>query len=324
MKPLVILFLLLFIHPVIGQEEEPRYSAVAVEFMTAFNNEDYQAVFDRYDQVMRESLPLEQTRAVLGQQIRGTMGDILTMEFYRRQGPAHVYKTTFASGVLDILISLDGTDRINGLYFTPHQERQEQAAQVLERNTTPMRLPFDGEWFVFWGGETEARNYHMANKNQQYAYDLIKVANGASHTGDPLKNESYFAFGEPILAPCDATVVLAIDGVPDNVPGETNPIHLTGNTLVLETPSGEYILMAHLQEGSLKVGKGARVSRGEVLARCGNSGNSTEPHLHLQLQNTRDFHKATGARLYFHRLLANGEPRESYLPVKEDFIEHIE
>jgi hypothetical protein len=187
-----------------------------------------------------------------------------------------------------------------------------------------MDLPFHGEWFVFWGGETESQNYHMADVNQQFAYDFLKVADGASYKGDPLKNESYFAFGEAVLAPCDAVVEMAIDGVPDNVPGETNPIHLTGNTVVLKTGAGEYVLMCHLMEGSVRVKKGERVTRGQDLGKCGNSGNSTEPHLHLQLQNTRDLHKATGARLLFNRILVNGMPREGYMPVKEDFIKRIE
>ena len=197
-------------------------------------------------------------------------------------------------------------------------------APILERNTTPMDLPFNGEWFVYWGGETESVNYHMADINQQFAYDILKVADGSSFKGDPRSNESYFAFGAEILAPCDATVVMAVDGVPDNIPGETNPIQLTGNTLVLKTAAGEFLLMCHLKEGSLVVGKGDKVYKGQVLAKCGNSGNSTEPHLHLQLQNTRDIHQATGGRLVFRRILVNGAPREEYIPVKEDYIKRID
>lgn len=65
-------------------------------------------------------------------------------------------------------------------------------------------------------------------------------------------------------------------------------------------------------------------SRLKEVVGDGNSGNSTEPHLHLQLQNTRDIHKATGARLVFSRILVNGAPREEYIPVKEDFIKRID
>lgn len=59
------------------------------------------------------------------------------------------------------------------------------------------------------------------------------------------------------------------------------------------------------------------------MAKCGNSGNSTEPHLHLQLQNVPDFFQATGARLYFDKILVNGKIREDYMPVKEDLIKNV-
>ena len=99
---------------------------------------------------------------------------------------------------------------------------------------------------------------------------------------------------------------------------------MTGNTLVLKTAAEEYILMAHLKEGSIVVQKGQQVGQGDLLGECGNSGNSTEPHLHLQLQNTRDIHRATGARLFFDRILVNGELKTDYLPIKEEFIKNIE
>jgi murein DD-endopeptidase MepM/ murein hydrolase activator NlpD len=275
-----------------------------------------------FDSLMQQGLPQDKLEDFLGRQVRASAGSLQKMEYYRNQGGAHIYKSTFDRGLMDILISLDARDRINGLYLKPHMPVTAEEPATIERNSTPMRLPFTGEWFVFWGGENEVQNYHMANRNQQFAYDLLKVANGASYQGDPGKNENYLAYGQDIVAPCDATVVVAIDGVPDNVPGELNPIQVTGNTLVLKTPAGEYILMGHLKEGSIAVKKGQEVRQGDYLAQCGNSGNSSEAHLHLQLQNTRDFHKATGARLYFETLLVNGARQQDYMPVKEDFIQN--
>jgi murein DD-endopeptidase MepM/ murein hydrolase activator NlpD len=72
------------------------------------------------------------------------------------------------------------------------------------------------------------------------------------------------------------------------------------------------------------VEEGQEVRQGEVLARCGNSGNTTEPHLHLSLQNTINMQDATGAKLYFDQLSVNGEIKTDYLPVKEDFIRNLE
>jgi len=319
MRYLLLLFLGAVIASVNAQEEDIRYSRVADAFMASYNQKDYAAVFEMFTPEMQEFLPLAKTAEFLGGNIRPGAGDLKQMDFEKRMGKTRVYKSSFERAILDIYITLDGANRISGMQVKPHVE-----AAVLDKNTTPMELPLQGEWFVYWGGETEDQNYHMADVNQQFAYDLLKVANGISYQGDPLKNESYFAFAEPILAPCDAVVEIAIDGVPDNIPGETNPIQLTGNTIVLKTEAGEFILMCHLMQGSVQVKKGDRVSQGEVLAKCGNSGNSTEAHLHLQLQNTRDIHKATGARLIFQRILVNGTPREGYMPVKEEFIKRID
>lgn len=321
MRMLIALFVTLFTFSGFAQEKE-QYRKMAGIFMEAYNADDYDRIFGLFDSVMQEGLSLEKTHDFLGRQVRSAAGRIEKMEFYRLQGTAHIYKSTFEGGLMDVLISLDGDNRLNGLYLKPHLPSDPEGIPILERNTTSMILPFSGEWFVFWGGESEAQNYHMGNSHQQYAFDLLKVKDGASYQGDPANNENYFAFGQEIIAPCDGTVVLAIDGVPDNKPGDLNPIYITGNTVVLETALQEYILIGHLKEGSVQVQKGQKVSRGMPIAQCGNSGNSSEPHLHLQLQNTRDFHKATGAKMFFDSILVNGVPKVDYMPVKEDFIQN--
>lgn len=320
MRIVSILFFLIFGLTLSAQEQD-RYRRVADVFMEAYNAENYDRIFGMFDSVMQQGLSLEKTYDFLGEQIRTAVGEIQKMEFYRNQGAAHIYKTTFEDGIMDVLISVDDKNRLNGLYLKPHVPTDSQYPK-LERNVTSMMLPFKGTWFVFWGGELENQNYHMGNIHQQYAYDLLRVENGASYAGDPTKNESYLAFGREIIAPCDGTIVLAIDGVPDNKPGELNPIHVTGNTLVLKTNAGEFILFGHLKEGSIAVHKDQEVLQGTYLAQCGNSGNSSEPHLHLQLQNGRDFHKATGGRLLFDNIVVNGMLKTDYMPIKEEFIQN--
>ena len=321
MKRMLLLFLLGTVSGLKAQQEDSRYRQVADRFQAAYNAGEYEQVFSMFDEVMQQQLPLEKLEMLFEQQVRPGLGSIKEMELNQVSGATRIYKSTFQRGVLDISISLNRDNRITGLYLKPHKPAVR--APLMERNSTAMQLPFQGEWFVYWGGETEGQNYHMNDKNQQYAYDFLKVAEGKSYEGDPDKNESYFAFGQPILAPCDGTVVLAIDGVPDNSPGELNPVHKTGNTLVLRTASGEYLLFAHLKEGSVAVEKGQEVRQGDMLGLCGNSGNSTEAHLHLQLQNTRDIQNATGARLFFERIRVNREIEEDHIPVKEDFVENI-
>lgn len=202
------------------------------------------------------------------------------------------------------------------------EEKKELA--VFKRNTTKMIWPFKEETFVYWGGEKLEQNYHNEDVNQQYAYDVLMVANGAPFEGDPKKNESYFIFGKDIMAPCDAKVVKIIDGVEDNVPGDLNENQLTGNTIVLKTDKEEFLLFAHLKNASISVKEGAEVKQGQVIAQCGNSGNTTQAHLHLQLQNTVELLEATGAKLYFDNILVNGDLKEDYMPIKEDFIKNIE
>lgn len=131
--------------------------------------------------------------------------------------------------------------------------------------------------------------YHIV---QRFAIDWLRLgADGKSYTGDPNDNKSYHAYGSEVLAVADGTVVEVKDGIPENVPGLTSravPITLEtvgGNHIVLDLGGGHYAFYGHLQPGKLRVHKGDRVKRGEVLALVGNSGNSTEPHLHFHLSD---------------------------------------
>ena len=83
-------------------------------------------------------------------------------------------------------------------------------------------------------------------------------------------------------------------------------------------------MFAHLKEKSIRVKKGQIVKQGDVLGQCGNSGNSTEPHLHLSLQNVENMNIATGAQLFFEKIKVNGEIKEDYLPVKGEKIKNID
>jgi hypothetical protein len=176
------------------------------------------------------------------------------------------------------------------------------------RTKTPLRLPFHGEWFVFWGGRTIEENYHSVATDQRFAYDLVVVRDGRTHTGDGTLNEQYHCFGLEILAPGDGVVVVAHDGLPDNRPGVMDPANPPGNHLVLDHGNGEYSFLAHLQQGSVRVAVGERVAAGAVLGLCGNSGHSSEPHLHYHLQTTPDFAAGEGLPAQFMDYDANGKP----------------
>jgi murein DD-endopeptidase MepM/ murein hydrolase activator NlpD len=127
---------------------------------------------------------------------------------------------------------------------------------------------------------------------QRFAIDWVRMADdGTRFTGDPLKNASYYAWGSEAIAVADGIVVETKDSIPENVPGATSravPITLEtvgGNHVILDLGKGRYAFYAHLQPGSLRVKLGERVRRGQVLGLVGNSGNSTEPHLHFHVSD---------------------------------------
>jgi murein DD-endopeptidase MepM/ murein hydrolase activator NlpD len=183
---------------------------------------------------------------------------------------------------------------------------------------TELHLPFEGEWEVFWGGRTSAQNAHVSCSDQRFAYDFDAVRGGRSRDFSwSSTNEDFYAFGRPILAPADAVVVEAVDSLPDNEPGKMDPKHPAGNHVILDFMNGEYALLAHFRQGSLRARAGDRVEHGQVLASCGNSGNTSQPHLHFHLQNSPKLDpcgKVEGLPAFFvdytadGRRVARGEP----------------
>lgn len=112
---------------------------------------------------------------------------------------------------------------------------------------------------------------------------------GNTYRGNQKENSSYLAWGQEALAVADATVVTVKDGIPENVPGLTSrAVAITletigGNHVILDLGGGRYAFYAHLQPGKIRVKAGDKVRRGDVLGLVGNSGNSTEPHLHFHV-----------------------------------------
>lgn len=305
-----------------SQAELPQYAYTVSQFASPYNAQDYQGIYQLYDENMKKALTPEENRQFFTENVNRIMGSIKEWEFVGYQRGAHVYRTLFDRALSNVMISLSVQDnKINGFYIAPPKPI---GIPILERNSTKMIIPFKEEVFVYWGGTTLAQNYHVAEVSQQYAYDLLMVKDGSSFAGDPLVNENYYVFGKEILAPCDARVAMVIDGVQDNIPGETNPEQLTGNTIVLQTDLDEYVLFAHLMKGSIQVEEGQEVRQGDQIALCGNSGNTTEPHLHLSLQNSVNMEESTGAKLFFDQIRVNGEIKTDYLPVKEEFIRNLE
>ncbi len=303
----------------IAQNEQKSFDEVASEFQSEYNKSNYEGIHSMLDEVMKSIITKEEMTDFLST-VRSNFGLIKTMGFYDIYNSAHIYRVAFEKEIVDISFSLNNKDQITAL-FIPRNSFENSS--VLKRNTTKMIFPFKEESFVYWGGETLETNYHMADLSQQYAFDIIMVANGAPYKGDSTKNESYYIFGKDVIAPCDAKVVKVIDGIKDNVPGELNMADITGNTIILETERKEYLLFAHIKANSILFKEGDLVKQGQVIAKCGNSGNTTQAHLHFQLQNTDDLFNTIGAKIYFDEVIINGEIKNDYMPKKEDFVSNI-
>jgi murein DD-endopeptidase MepM/ murein hydrolase activator NlpD len=158
--------------------------------------------------------------------------------------------------------------------------------------------------------------------------------------------ERFVAFGQPILAPAGGTVVSVHDGEPDHearrsqlalVPyalGQAGRLRegvtaLAGNHVVLALPGGKaFVALAHLRTGSVRVRVGQSVALGEHLADCGNSGNSTQPHVHVQAMDSADLSVASGLPMVFRRFREwprRGQPtlRERGIPGEGAVVEPL-
>lgn len=193
------------------------------------------------------------------------------------------YRVKAERGEWKVMFATTNGGKISGLRFAEPGPPE----PAITKSPLLLSLPFKGQWSVFWGGDNKTANYHVAaGGSQRRATDLVMVdASGKSHKGDGKKNEDYFAFGQDIIAVADGTVVQAVDGVVDNEPGVMSPLMAIGNHVVIEHAGKVFSMYAHLRNGKLKVKAGAAVRRGDVLGVCGNSGNTSEPHLHFQLQD---------------------------------------
>ncbi len=173
------------------------------------------------------------------------------------------------------------------LYFKPgspeenfyyHQNRKSRFGNF--KAMLP-ELPFFGQWKV-----SQAHNGSITHKDKwSYAWDFIiedENNNQYSNLGD--KVEDYYCYNVPVNSPLDGTVAKIIDNVPDNNINEPNIKQNWGNTVIIDHGQGLYSSLSHLKPGSITVNENQIIKKGDVVARCGNSGRSPVPHLHFQFQ----------------------------------------
>lgn len=151
-------------------------------------------------------------------------------------------------------------------------------------NPVPIASPLADEWLVGHGGHAELVNYHHVTSTQRDALDILQARDGRTHQPGNKALTSYYIYGKPVLAPADGTVTFVQDGRPDQQIGSRDSHFQSGNNIVIDIGGGRFLEMAHLSPGSIQVKVGDHVTVGQQIAKVGNSGNTSEPHLHIQAQ----------------------------------------
>jgi len=162
---------------------------------------------------------------------------------------------------------------------------------------------------------------------QRYAIDWVQLDEfGLTYASDIRRNSSFYAYGRELLAVADGVVTATQDGIPENVPRQTPVVPITlytapGNYVLVDAGASRYVLYAHLQPGSLRVKRGDRVTRGTVLGLLGNSGNSTEPHLHLHVCDADAALACDGLPYVFDHFATSAGRKQLELPMNNAIVD---
>ena len=210
-------------------------------------------------------------------------------------------------------------------------------------------LPFRGRWMARNSPGRRVPSHGTHALGSTYAIDFIAVdehGRSAPTTWRTLlatePPEAFVGFGRPILAPISGTVVVAHDGEEDHearrsqlalLPyalGQARRLRagmsaIAGNHVVLALgPGGPFVALVHLRRGTLRVAVGDAVAAGDPLGECGNSGNSTQPHVHVQASDSHDWSAARGLPIEF-RFRRPGRPDGVAigLPDESEIIEAV-
>ena len=159
--------------------------------------------------------------------------------------------------------------------YTTSRKYKEQALQL--------RFPLqNGIYYIAHGGNQIGVNHHYPIIAQRYALDIVKInrwglrANGLI----PSDLNAYKIFKDKLFAPCSGQIIAVENQFHDNIPFQMDPKNLAGNHIILYCKDHS-VLLAHLKKGSIPVSVGDYVEEGDFIGEVGNTGNTTEPHLHI-------------------------------------------
>jgi hypothetical protein len=270
----------------------------------------YELEFNDYDV---DGLKLKQVDVYAidnGSLLQSIQGEYLNKTFHARSIPAPTADEMWhGTGLqvhnrLSIFIAISNSSGLTGLRheltFSWDKGSDIHAAgpQVMcqTRDIPVIGAPLSGSGWMSLESSI-ATSHHMLGQitennvtrcPQRYAVDYVKAdSNLSMFSGDGTNNADYYCYGEPLIAVADGVITYTRDGIWENVPGGPNA-NLTlalagGNMVILDIGNGNYVQYCHAILGSVAVQVGQHVTKGQVLALLGNSGNSFAPHLHFQL-----------------------------------------
>jgi len=191
------------------------------------------------------------------------------------------------------------------------------------KTKTDLILPFKEELIVSNGGRTPETNNHnrpvdKGPQNQIYAYDFR-----ADNTGKEKTLKDYEVFGIDVIAPGKGRVIQVIDGSFDCEPGEFDRSVGVGNAVMIDHENGEFSFLCHLKHDSICVKVEDKIMQGEKIGQCGNTGNTSQPHIHYHLQNAPRLHKSEPLLAQFSEISVNGLVRKNYEPVRFELVSNV-
>lgn len=212
---------------------------------------------------------------------------------------------------IEINLSFTG-EQIAGLRLKDQVELRD-----LPPSKTRLRPPFAGT-FTAMNANRDESNPHYRNPNQRHAVDwVITDAQGNTFTGNAKRLASYYTYGKSALAVAAGKVVMIVDGVPEQPIGKMDKYNVAGNQVAIEIAPSEFAFYAHLQPGSIRVKVGDVVSTGQPIGLVGNSGNTTEPHLHFQISTRPSLTDAEAMPAQYPDVILDGKRVERAWPITE-------
>ncbi len=247
------------------------------------------------------------------------VGIIYFIDLFIGSGNLYFFIYFWLFGLLEIILTLpifiQAIHQIIGLVIISIKAKGNLPSTDNYSSSIDYILPFSGKWLVVNGGVTKEHSHSWDMYTQRYAYDFIMVdSEFNSFKGEESDPNSFYCYSKDILA-CAAGVVVEVkdqykDSYIDRKKAYCDASDLRGNFIVIKHSDDEFSTIAHLKKGSINVEVGDKVIQGQVIGKCGNSGNSSEPHIHFQLQSAQPFFTSFGLPIAFSNIKA--EVNEDY------------